>query len=256
MTMNNALLIKDVDKRFGDTWVLRGVRAAVPSGKITAFVGPNGAGKTTLFHVIAGAIRPDKGQVQYKGADITGRPPHVIALKGIGRQFQDVRVFKTLTALDNVMIGMLPRCHQISLRAWFRSFATDRSIKKLRQEAEFWLDYVGIVDEQTRLAGELSFGQQKLLSLARLFARGFPCLLLDEPTAGVAPTMAERIVSLIRQRVDEGALTVAAFVEHNMTAVEHLADWIHFMHEGRVAFSGRSDHVLGNQAVRELYMGI
>lgn len=254
--MNNTLLIKDVGKRYGDTWVLRGVRAAVPRGKITAFVGPNGAGKTTLFHVIAGALKPDEGSVFYEEEDITGQSPHVVARHGLGRQFQDVRVFKSLPALDNVVVGMIPGDHQHAWRAWYRPIETARATRALEKEALHWLDYVGLSDERKKLAGELSFGQQKLLSLARLFAKGFQCLLLDEPTAGVAHKMVERIIELIRRRVEEGDLTVAAFVEHNMTAVEHLANWIHFLHEGHVAFSGKGDHVLGHRAVRELYMGI
>jgi branched-chain amino acid transport system ATP-binding protein len=254
--MNNALLIKDVGKRFGDTWVLQGVRAAVPKGKITAFVGPNGAGKTTLFHVIAGALKPDEGQIIYEGKEITGQSPHIIAQNGLGRQFQDVRVFKALTALDNVMASLISIEHQRSWRAWYRPIETNRTQKALKEEALHWLDYVGLSDEHAQPAGVLSFGQQKLLSLARLFAKGFQCILLDEPTSGVAPKMVEQIVELIRQRVQQENLTAAAFVEHNMTAVEHLADWIHFLHDGHVAFSGRADHVLGHRTVREMYMGI
>jgi len=254
--MDNALLIKDVGKRFGDTWVLRGIRAAVAKGKITAFVGPNGAGKTTLFHVIAGALKPDEGQVTYFDRKITGLSAHAVARLGLGRQFQDVRVFKALTAADNVLAGMIPKCHQMSWRAWYNPFRTDQSMHSLKEKARYWLNYVGLDEAHEQPAGELSFGQQKLLSLARLFARESVCLLLDEPTAGVSHAMVERIVGLIRRRVRESDLTVVAFIEHNMSAVEHLADWIHFMHEGRIAFSGKSDHVLGHRAVRELYMGI
>jgi ABC-type branched-subunit amino acid transport system ATPase component len=254
--MDNTLLIKDIGKRFGDTWVLRKVRATVPTGKITAFVGPNGAGKTTLFHVIAGALKPEEGYVKYFDKDITGLSPHMVARLGLGRQFQDVRVFKALSVLDNVLVGMIPERHHMAWRAWCSPFHTDRSVRALREQARYWLDYVGLDGVYEKPAGELSFGQQKLLSLARLFARQSECLLLDEPTAGVSQMMAERIVSLIRRRVEDGSLTVAAFIEHNMSAVEQLADWIHFLHEGHVAFSGKSDHVLGHRTVRELYMGI
>lgn len=254
--MNSTLLLKGIGKRYGDTWVLRDVRASVPTGKITAFVGPNGAGKTTLFHIIAGTFPPDEGRVYLEGSDITGLSAHAVARRGLGRQFQDVRVFRSLTALENVVAGMVPLPHQMSWRAWYRPRETEQAMKRLRQQAEHWLDYVGLADTRDQAAGELSFGQQKLLSLARLFAQGARCLLLDEPTAGVSHAMVERIISLVRERVAEGSLTVAAFVEHNMSAVEHLADWIHFLHEGRVAFSGRGDHVLGHQTVRELYIGI
>ncbi|MDH4317452.1 MAG: ABC transporter ATP-binding protein [Desulfobulbaceae bacterium] len=254
--MDGKLLIEDIGKRYGDTWVLRNVRAIVPNGQITAFIGPNGAGKTTLFHIIAGALKPEEGRVEYFGRDITGLSPHMVARLGLGRQFQDVRVFKSLSVLDNVLVGMIPEHHHMAWSAWCRPFHTDRSIRALREQARYWLDYVGLDDVREQPAGELSFGQQKLLSLARLFARQSECLLLDEPTAGVSQVMVERIVGLIRRRVGEGSLTVAAFIEHNMSAVQQLADWIHFLHEGRVAFSGKSEHVLGHRTVRELYMGI
>jgi ABC-type branched-subunit amino acid transport system ATPase component len=254
--MNHALLIKDVGKRFGDTWVLRGIRATVAKGKITAFVGPNGAGKTTLFHVIAGALTPDEGTIKYFEKDITGITAHSAARLGLGRQFQDVRVFKSLSVMDNVLVGMLPDEQQSAWRAWRHPFGDSAATLNLRERARHWLDYVGLDEARTQAGGELSFGQQKLLSLARLFARGSKCLLLDEPTAGVSHAMVAQIVGLIRRRVQEDELSIAAFIEHNMGAVEDLADWIHFMHEGRIAFSGKSEHVLGHRAVRELYMGI
>ena len=103
--MSNNLILNNVGKRFGDFWVLRGVRVSVPAGKITAFIGPNGAGKTTLLHIISGALRPDEGAIRFGGTDIGGLPCHRIARMGIGRQFQDVRVFGGLTVLENVALG-------------------------------------------------------------------------------------------------------------------------------------------------------
>lgn len=254
--MENKLLVKDVSKRFGDTWVLRDVRASVPPGKITAFIGPNGAGKTTLFNVISGNLRPDSGAVIFQGKDITGMPSHSIAERGIGRQFQDVRVFGGLTAVENVEVALIPGTHHSVWRTWFGTRETAHEMNEIRRKAMESLEYVGLADYHDHLARELSFGQQKLLSLARLFARRFSCLLLDEPTAGVSHQMVDKIVALIQRAVKEHNLTVTAFIEHNMSAVQDLADWIHFLHEGRVAFSGKSDHVLGHRTVRELYMGI
>lgn len=254
--MTSALVVQDIRKRFGDTEVLAGVRASAPEGRITAFIGPNGAGKTTLFHIIAGALKPDSGRVRLHGREITGLPPSMVARMGLGRQFQDVRVFPALSVTDNVVAAMLPAEQQDVWWTMLHPRRSATSLRKFKTEAKGWIEFVGLADERHRLASELSFGQQKLLALARLFAGGFSCLLLDEPTAGVSEPMANRIVALIRRAVAEKRITVVAFIEHNMTAVEDLADWIHFLHEGRVAFSGSREHVLGDREVRETYMGI
>lgn len=253
--MSNSLILKDVGKRFGDFWVLRGVRVSVPTGKITAFIGPNGAGKTTLLHVIAGTLKPDEGSIRFEETDITGMPSYDVARMGIGRQFQDVRIFGGLSVLDNVVVGLIPHACQDSWRAWFGSRKTRQTLERHQETALHWIEHVGLADDWHRNARELSFGQQKLLSLARLFACGFNFLLLDEPTAGVSPKMVEKITGLISEAVAERGVTVA-LVEHNMTVVADLAFWIHFLHEGRVAFSGERDHVLGNKNVRQMYMGL
>ena len=255
MIMSSSLILNNVGKRFGDFWVLRNVRASVPTGKITAFIGPNGAGKTTLFHVIAGTLKPDEGKVTFRGTDITGQPAFAIARLGIGRQFQDVRVFGGLTVRDNVIVGMLPPSDRDAWQAWVPSHRRSALMETFRAEAAHWLEHVGLQDRMDQMARDLSFGQQKLLALARLFAKRSDLLLLDEPTAGLSHSMIEQITKLIRQAVTERGLTVV-LVEHNMNVVADLASWIHFMHEGRVAFSGEKDHVLGNRSVREIYMGL
>ena len=253
--MNKGLVLNNVGKRFGGFWALRGVRAAVPVGKITAFIGPNGAGKTTLLHVISGALQPDEGAVRFKGENLAGLPPHEIARKGIGRQFQDVRVFGGLSVLENVVAGMIPHSRQDAVYAWFGTKKLRHQMKEWETKAEEWIARAGLQDHLARPARDLSFGQQKLLSLARLFACGFEVLLLDEPTAGVSPRMIDQIVGMIREAVVERGVTVA-LVEHNMTVVADLAYWIHFLHEGRLAFSGERTHVLGNKSVRQMYMGL
>ncbi len=253
--MKKGLVLNNVSKRFGDYWALRDVRAFVPEAKITAFIGPNGAGKTTLLHVIAGTLKPDAGTVTLEGEVISGLPPHAIARMGIGRQFQDLRVFKGLTALQNVMVAAFPVSSQRCWAAWFGGGSKSAIPRKAEQEALRWLEYVGMADQRHALARDLSFGQQKLVSLARLFARRSRFLLLDEPTAGLSHPMVEQVVSLIRRAVAEQGLTVA-LVEHNMSVVADLAYWIHFLHEGRIAFSGETAHVLGNKTVREIYMGL
>lgn len=236
--------------------MLKDIHASVTPNRITAFIGPNGAGKTTLFNIISGHIKPDNGTISFRGENVTGKPPHALALRGMGRQFQDVRVFGGLSAVENVVAALLPGSGRLPWWIWFGMRGVTGEMKRLRKQAMASLEYVGLADHRDQLARELSFGQQKLLSLAWLFARRFPCLLLDEPTAGVSPQMVDRIVTLIHRAVEEQGLIVAAFVEHNMGAVKDLAHWVYFLHEGQVAFSGESANVLDNQTVRQLYMGI
>jgi ABC-type branched-subunit amino acid transport system ATPase component len=253
MKMNNGLMLRNISKRFGGSWALRDIRASVAAGKITAFIGPNGAGKTTLLHVIGGTLKPDQGDVEFAGRKITGMPPYAVARIGIGRLFQDVRVFGGLTALQNVAVAALPVSSHRSSVGWYGPVR--KSMRRAQDEAYRWLEYVGLSGERDVLAKDLSFGQQKLIGLARLFAQRPVLLLLDEPTAGLSHSMLERVTSLIERAVADQGLTVI-LVEHNMSVVTRLAFWIHFVHEGSVAFSGETRHVLGNKSVREIYMGL
>lgn len=253
--MGTKILIDKVGKRFNDFWAVRGVRANIWEGKITAFIGPNGAGKTTLFQVLAGELKPDTGRVLLNATNIAGMATWKIARMGIGRQFQDVRIFGGLSVLENVVVALLSSREQSPVWSWKNMWRQSEILKKHKNKAEYWLEFVGLSDHCTCLAQELSFGQQKLLSIARLMAGGFEILLLDEPTAGLAHAMIVRIVSLLNDLVEKHGVTIA-LIEHNMTVVASLAYWIYFMNEGCVAFHGRSDHVLGNKDVREMYMGL
>ena len=253
--MANALVLKKISKTFGEFCALKNINANVPERKVTAFIGPNGAGKTTLFNIIAGMLKSDEGMVTMNGKDITGMPAYAIARLGLGRQFQDLRVFDTLTVVENLLVAALPHKSRDAWCAWRGSKQERKIVKQLKQKVMHWIEYVGLQDEKDNLARNLSFGQQKLLTIARLFAQDANILLLDEPTAGLSYKMMKQIVELIYKSVEEHGFTVA-LVEHNMSVVEDLSYWIHFMHEGKVAFSGKTAHVLGNQSVREIYMGL
>lgn len=249
------LIIDKIGKRFGDMWALRDVRACVHPAQITVFIGPNGAGKTTLFHIISGDYSPDEGRVMLDDVDITRWPAWKIARLGIGRQFQDIRVFGGLSVLDNIRVAMIKQSEQSPMHFW-RYLTPCRFQRDGRvTEAMRWIEFVGLECERDRLARELSFGQQKLLSLARLLANGSDFLLLDEPTAGLSHQMIDRLMGTLNDLVKQKEFTVA-LIEHNMTVVASLADWIYFLNEGRVSFTGRGDHVLGNREVREAYMGL
>ena len=236
------LRVEGVSKSFGAFRALHDVTLTAAVGRVTALVGPNGAGKTTLFHVIGGNLAPD------------ALPPYKIARRHVGRLFQDVRVFPALTVAENVEVSFLHRSDYklATTLAWWRRAAREAD---RRGRAMEWLSFVGLADDADRPAGELSYGQQKLLALARIVALRPALLLLDEPTAALSPAMAKKMVALIRRLVAEKKLTIA-LIEHNMGVVRELADYIYFLHEGTVHTHGTQKEVLENPAVRELYMGL
>lgn len=248
------LVVKKVAKSFGDFTALHDVDAVVFPGKITAFVGPNGAGKTTLFHIFSGNLRPDKGSVLLDDKNITGMPPWRTARLGIGKLFQDVRVFENMTVLENICTALLHSYEQ-SLFSAFRFSGQQMPTVKYREEAMHWLEFVGLAELADHKGYELSFGQQKLLSIARLIAHKSTCLLLDEPTAALSPAMIQKMIELIQKLVSEQNISVA-LIEHNMSVVKELAFYTYFMHEGTVFCHGTQNCVLENPEVRELYMGL
>ncbi len=254
MVMEKGITLLNVSKRFGEIWAVKNVNAIIFPRKITAFVGPNGAGKTTLFHLVSGGLKPDTGKIFYNGTEISGLPPWKVARMGIGRQFQDVRVFMNLSCLENVVAALISERESYLIHSLV-SFIKKGGIKRYVEEAKYWLLFVGLLEYADTLAENLSFGQQKLLSIARLLAGKFDVLLLDEPTSGVALHMVKKILDLIQKMVSEERKTVA-IIEHDMGVIKEVAYWVHFFHEGSLTFTGRTDHVLGHPKVRELYMGI
>lgn len=249
------LVIESLQKRFGEVMVLRGITASVERGAITAFVGPNGAGKTTLFHVVTGDVSPDGGAVFFDGQAVSGLPPWKVARLGIGKMFQDVRVFEHLTVIENVLLSLHDhpgRSLPASLmQAPFRKSKNQQEVGRAKE----FLAMAGVPEPWGRDAKSLSFGNQKLLALARLIAGRFRLLLLDEPTAGVAPAMAERISELLLQLVKEQGATIA-LIEHNFSFVESIAVQTYLLRDGAVMDSGLTAHVLGKEENREVLIGL
>lgn len=253
--MNEITLeCRNLTKTFGGLKAVDNVSVIFEAGKVTALIGPNGAGKTTLFHLISGALRPDSGEVWYRGRRIDGLPPWRIAQMGIGRLFQDVRVFGRLTALDNVRVAFRKQKGENPLWAILRWLRVNREEQILTDEARRWLEFVGLRELENSLAEDLSYGQQKLLAIARLLAAGADVFLLDEPTAGVNPEMVRSLLSLIRRLAKEGKTVVV--IEHNMNVVMEIADWVFFMDEGQIVAFGLPEEVLGDRTVRAAYLGI
>ena len=256
MMKKKGLKIKNLSKTIGGVGIVDHVTASFSPGRITALVGPNGAGKTTLFHLITGELKSDSGEILYQGEKIDDLSPYCIARKGIGRLFQDVRVFENLTVFENVASA----CYDKKSEAPWYPFVAWKKLKSLKAEiavkVKKVLEFTELSGEMHVRASALSYGQQKLLAIARLLAADFSVLLLDEPTSGLNPIMIKRVLDIFKRVVENDGEKTIVFVEHNMSAVTQIADWVYFMNEGRIAFFGRTDHVLGDKEVKEMYLGL
>jgi ABC-type branched-subunit amino acid transport system ATPase component len=250
MLSTNDLNVTNVSKTFGGLVAVRSLSFEVSSNAITSIVGANGAGKTTLFNMISGFERPTEGSIHFKGRRIDGMRPDVIARLGLGRLFQEVRIFKKLTALENTLVA-LPEFSGSSLRQVVR-WQNPRHRRHAIAKAEYLLDQVGLSDRGSARAEDLSYGQQKLLALGRLLAADSDFLLLDEPTSGLSSTMIKKILEIIRSLIDQGR--TALIIEHDMKVVKEISDWIHFLSDGKLLCSGPPDLVLNDEAVRQTYL--
>ena len=250
----SILELRGVTKAFGGLRAADGINMGFEQGRITGLIGPNGAGKTTIFNIMSGFLRADEGEVCCRGRDITGYTPWRIAQLGIGRAFQDVHLFSRMTAMDNVLVAFRGQTGENPLMSVFGRWKTVARDKTCRERATALLDFVGLGEKAGDLAEDLSYGQQKLLSIARLLAADADILLLDEPTAGVNPRMIDSLLDVIKRMAADGKTVV--FIEHNMNVVIEIADWVYFLNEGQVDAFGTPGEVLGDAEVRKAYIGV
>jgi ABC-type branched-subunit amino acid transport system ATPase component len=246
------LRVRNICKSFDGTVALDGFSAHVREREVVGLVGPNGAGKTTLFNVVTGFLRPDAGDVAYKGEALVGTPPYRLARRGLARTFQELRLIYRMTALENVLLAFPAQLGESATVAFVRWFEVSRRQRRNREEALALLSYVGLAEKAGELADELSYGQQKLLSLACCLAVGGELLLLDEPVAGVAPGMVDKILALITDLRARGKTVV--FIEHNFAAVTEVCDRVIFMDEGRLVAEGTPAQIRDNPNVIESYL--
>lgn len=235
-----TLTTNNLCKHFDGTVALNRVSVELSAGKVTAVVGGNGAGKTTLFLAIAGYVAPERGDVALLNSDsntlkqqLGELPPHERARRGIGMLFQDIRVFPKLSALDNVLVGFPRQSGERVWNALFRAGVVKQNEQSHIEEAHRLLDFVGLTDQARVWAGQLSYGQQKLLAIARLLAADARVLLLDEPTAGIHPNMIDRLLQLVRKLAIEQGRAVAV-IEHNPDVVRRIAHRVYTMNAGSI----------------------
>jgi ABC-type branched-subunit amino acid transport system ATPase component len=256
-----VLELENVSISFGEVRAVNQVNLQFEKGKVTSLIGPNGAGKTTVFNLISGLLLSDEGAIYYSRAgsrekeNIVGLPPWEISRKGIGRLFQDMRIFDQLTVLENV----LPKTSGIDIEENWTSFVgrwqkketgNKRLSVRWKQSMEL-LQLVNLADHAHEMASSISFGQQKLLAIARLMTTDPDVLLLDEPTASIHPRMVDTIIDVIEKLVKSGK--TIALIEHNIDVIQRLSNKVYFMDKGRIISSGSPKDVLGGVPVQSIY---
>lgn len=247
------LHVKGLTKRFGGLVAVNRVNFEVNGGEILALIGPNGAGKTTVFNLITGMLQPDQGEITFRGRRINGLKPFQIAALGISRTFQNLELFTTLTAAENVMMGAYRLGHNGFCRSIFRRPGITKEDRALYQKATLILEQLGLADKADMLAGNIPFGQQRLLEIARSLASEPEILLLDEPAAGLNSTESRELARFLRTLRDSGNTLV--LVEHDMDTVMDVADRLVVLNFGTVIASGTPVEIQRHPEVIAAYLG-
>jgi branched-chain amino acid transport system ATP-binding protein len=244
-----------VTKEFGGLVAVSDVSIDIPTRSIVSMIGPNGAGKTTLFNMLTGLYKPSAGRIYLEDRDITAKRPDIITSLGVARTFQNIRLFRAMTALENVVVGRHARMRAGVWGSIVRLPGVRREERAARERAREILDYVGLDHSQfDQLAGNLSYGDQRRVEIGRALASDPTLLLLDEPTAGMNPQESDRLTDFMRKLRDDLGLTIL-LIEHDMRVVMGISERITVLDLGERIAEGPPDEIRGNARVIEAYLG-
>lgn len=251
---NSVLTIKNLKMQFGGLVAVDNVNFSLQSGQIAAIIGPNGAGKTTIFNCISGFYKPTAGEIWLGDDNITGLTSHVVAQKGLMRTFQNIRLFKDMTVLENLLVAQHNKLNSKYIAGLLRLSSFKDSERRALEKAVKWLDIFGLHEFANREAGNLSYGQQRRLEIARCMITDPKIIILDEPAAGLNPQETQELIDLIRLLRDEHRVSVV-LIEHDMNLVMNISENILVVEYGRPIAEGSPEAIRNNPEVIKAYLG-
>ena len=248
------LEVWNVTKKFGGVTAIKDTSFQVNAKEIYGLIGPNGAGKTTMFNVITGNYEPTEGAVKFHGQRIDGIKPYKIVHRGIARTFQNIRLFTSMSVLDNILIGFDYQAEYSYLEAIFRLPRFFKEERRVRKRAFEIMEVLGIAEYADEMATSLSYGQQRKVEIARALAASPQLLLLDEPAAGMNPQETHELAELFFKIRDEFDVTIL-LIEHDMKFVNHLCDRVMVLDYGKTIFEGKIEDAIQDEEVIKAYLG-
>jgi ABC-type branched-subunit amino acid transport system ATPase component len=253
--MNAPILtVEHVSKAFGGIQAVQDCTFVVAPGLITGLIGPNGAGKTTIFNLITGFLRADSGSIRLRGEELRGLLPHQVEAAGVVRTFQHLRLWGKMTVLENVLLGCRTPLGESLFSLFLKAGRVREEEAAAHARAMEVLTFFGLSARAAERAEDLAYPEQKLLSMARIFATDAQVLLLDEPTSGLDTDSLAKIVPLVRRLVERGKTVL--LIEHNMELIAQLSDEVVFLHEGTVLARGKAEQITRDPALTEIYFGV
>jgi len=244
----------NVVKRFGGLIAVNKISFSVDEGRIVSIIGPNGAGKTTFFNSLTGIYTPEEGEILFKGNSLVGLRPDQVSARGMSRTFQNIRLFGSMSVIENILVGMHNQLKQNAFDTLFRSKKFNEEEKEAEAKASALMEYVGLKNVGNELAKNLPYGGQRRIEIARALAANPTLLLLDEPTAGMNPNETADAIKLFRRIRDERGVTIL-LIEHDMRVVMGISEHISVMDYGEKIAEGSPAEIRKNQRVIEAYLG-